>query len=507
MNSYSNKKTIMSVSIVFFMTMLTSLLSFVGELLFAQYFGVSEVTDAYSIAYQLPSTLFAVVASAVATTTIPQYTKALKEGKDSADAFSSAFLTLIALIAVGFVVICEIFAPFVIKIFSPGLNATTNEYAVQYVRLFFPTVIFTSFMSVMMGILQTHGDFAKSGSLTVIRQFIYMVVLFVGNRFWGIYAAIFGVLIATVFEWIASVVYASKHITLRPSFNFKNDKVIEAARMTMPIIISLGAAEISAMVNKIVASFLESGSISMLSYASKLSSVFNALIINSISTVMFPFFANLSAKNDKRGLTNTYFLTLDSYLYLTVPIIAGGVILRQELVEIVFMRGAFTQENADAVSILFAGYLLTMIFTAIRQTTGKLFHASGNTKTPATNTVIGIIVHILLNIILGLKWGAIGLVAATVVSTIVTTTLLLFSSRNLIINDRWKDFFISLAKSLFASTAMILVILMIKPIISEWTTILSTIALIFIGVAVYLAMLLILRVKELKEVIRLVKKK
>ena len=307
----SKKNAAKSVGVVFVMSIITSLMSFVCEMLFAKYFGVSELTDAFTIASQIPVILFSVVTSSISTTVIPIYSKLLhSEGKEKAQIFVSKFLSLIVVISGALVAVAELAAPAIVKLFSPGIEGETFRYAVKFIRITFPTIIFTGLMSICMGVLQVHGKFGRSSVLNIVRQIVYGAAIVILYNYIGIYAAVYGLLFSALIEFVLAFSFTGTEIRIRPDFRFKDQSIIEAAKMSIPIFAGIGAAEINRLVDKIVVSFMESGSISMLNYASKLSGAFTALLIGSISTVMFPYFAEKVSKNDKKGLSEVFFLTL-----------------------------------------------------------------------------------------------------------------------------------------------------------------------------------------------------
>lgn len=508
MSAKSKQNVASSVGIVFVLSLGTSLLSFVCEMFFAMYFGVSAETDAFAIASQIPAILFAVVPAAISTTVVPLYSKMFhNDDLEGSQKFISRFTTMIAVFTVACVVICEIIAPVIVKLFSPGIDDKTFAYAVKFIRITFPTIIFTSIMGIFMGVLQVHKKFGRSSFLEIIRQCVYAILIIVLHGYFGIYAAVFGLLIASIIEFLFSYCFVASKVKLKPDFNVKDQNVINAIKMSVPIFAGIGTAEINRLVNKIAASFLDSGSISTLNYASRLSGAFTSLVVASISTVMFPYFAEKASKNDREGLSKMFFLTLNAYLILTIPIIAGGVILRQELVEAAFLRGAFTKENAYVVAGLFAGYLLSMIFSALKQTGAKLFYAQGNTKTPMVNTIIGVCLNIVLNIILGYFMGAMGLVYATVISTAIISVLLLISARKYIDIGMWKGFSVVALKTLGASAAMAGVLMLLMPIVSDFNGIVSVVLLVGAGAIAYGVLLLLLAKKEIKEIVSIIKNK
>lgn len=508
MREPSKQNAAKSMGLVFVLSLVASFLSFVCEMLFAQYFGVSAETDAFTIASQIPVILFSVVTVSISTTVVPLYSKLLhNEGVAYSQQFVSKFMTLIAGIAIIFVAICEILAPGIVKLFSPGIAEKTFVYAVRFIRISFPTILFTGLMSVCMGVLQVHKSFGKSSLLTIIRQCVYGLCLILLHEHKGIYAAVGGLLAASVIEFVIAYAFSATEMKIKLDFQLKDANIFQAIRMSGPIFVGIGAAEINRLVDKIVASFLESGSLSMLNYASKLSGAFTSLLTSAISTVMFPYFAERAAKNDRNGLSEVFFMTLKTYLILTIPVAVGGMILRQELVEIAFLRGVFTKDNAASVARLFAGYLLLIVFSALRQTGARLFYSKGDTRTPMVNTVIGIGLNIILNVVLGYFMGAMGLVLATVISTAVISILLMISARKHIDVTLWTDFFSMLLKTMTASAAMAVVLILVMPLMAGWNQIVTLVLAVIMGMFVYGVLLLLIGKKEVKEIVRIVKNK
>ena len=91
-------KTSIAVSVI--MT-LGYLVSFLKEAVIANYFGVSADVDAFTIAIQIPVTLFALVSVAVRSVVIPIYSELLhKEGKANGAHFLDNIISVVGLIAI-----------------------------------------------------------------------------------------------------------------------------------------------------------------------------------------------------------------------------------------------------------------------------------------------------------------------------------------------------------------------------------------------------------------------
>ena len=118
-------------------------LSFVKEAVFANYFGSSEMADAFTVAIQIPEILFSIVWNAINVIVIPLYTeKYCNEGKQNATAFISNLITLFSAGAIILLIFGEIFTDYIVFFFSPGLNNETHDLAVSLMRCIFPILFF-----------------------------------------------------------------------------------------------------------------------------------------------------------------------------------------------------------------------------------------------------------------------------------------------------------------------------------------------------------------------------
>lgn len=488
-------------SVVFIFSIISSLLSFIKEALFANYFGVSWTTDAFAIASQIPDILYSVVSVAIGTTIIPLYSEVFfRKNKKEADNFVSKYFTFIVFFSLIFVILGEMLTDQIVVLFAPGLDAKTHSLAVELLRITFPIVLLTGLAGIFIGILQVHNWFGRSSITTVLRTLAYIVCIILFHKKYGIFTAAIGLLLGAVIELLASWLFVKPKLAIRLNFEFHDERLVRARRMTVPVIIGIGAAQINRIVEKVIASFLSSGSISALSYASRLSDAFSGLVINSISTVMYPHFAERAAKNDNNGLETIFISTLNIYSIIVVPIVFGAIVLRSQLVSLAFFRGAFSAGDVVMTSKLFACYVISMWFSAIRQTGSKLFYAIGDTKIPMKNSLFGIASNMMLAIILSKYIGALGLALAGVISTGIICMLMLVSSAKVLKTIEWKPFVIATLKSIIAGGIMALSIVFFQHFISSLTFFLNLFVSIFLGICVYAVMLILLKTKELRLV-------
>lgn len=491
-------------------------LSFAKESIIAYFFGTSATVDAYVVAVDLPVSLFSLISMALSVVVIPNYTMLRTiESEKAAEKFFSNLVTLLIFICCGFLLILELCGDLVIFVAAPGLAEETHALATNLFRIALPTSALLMLVKANTGVMNSHKSFALPalGDSVLSVVFIAMVAL-LAARF-GIYAAVLGTLLGAVIELLYSSLLRRKYVKYHPHVDTKDPYVRKSVRMVIPVFIGNSIEEINKLVNKIIASSMNAGSISALHYASKISSGVSNLLITGISTVFYPEFAERAAKKDDKGMAQIYSASVSLFLLIILPLIFGGFFLKEEIVSIVYGRGAFDEESMAITAPLLAGYLLALLFTSVRQSSTNFFNALGETKTPVINSSIGIGINIVLNFILSRFMGVLGLVAATVVSSAISALLLMIAVKRRNTYVDYRDNLRLLVKGVVACLLMVAVLfgvrflfgMLLTDISGGMNLLLYTLSAIVLGAAAYAVGLIVLRVGEVRMILNIIKNK
>jgi len=286
----------------------------------------------------------------------------------------------------------------------------------------------------------------------------------------------------------------------------KDDTLKRAIKMSGPTIWSISIAEVNAIVNRVVASFLFVGSIAALGYASKINNVFMTFFITAVSVIIYPLYAESTAKKDYVQLSSRVNFTLSLYCALLLPLMVVLIFFRREIIELAFARGAFGPEAVEITMNLFAFYSIGLVFLAFRDTLTKVFLSMKDTKTIAWNSTIGVILNIILNLTLPYLWGVNGLAIATSVTAIFISIRLLALLKKKHQDINLLAFYQNLKGIVFSSVilASILWVTQNFDILTGW------VKLILGGLAsaiVYSLLLLLFKTPIVNEVIKFIKER
>lgn len=423
-------KTTKQMILVMGITVFTLAFSFVKEAVFAHLYGASNTTDAYTIAVQIPTTLFAMLSVAISNVALPYYAQKLNtEGEESARKYVSNLMTVITILSLLLVLALEIFSGATIKVFAPGLSPEAENKAVFLFRLILPTVILTQLININTAIQDVNKSFILPLFGSVILNVVFVSTVCILSQRIGIYAAVWGVIVGTVVEFVYSVLIRRKFVKYRFACNLFDKDMVASVKRSAPVFLGIGVEEINKTIDTMVSSFLTSGAVSVINYAAKLTSAISTLLVGAITKVVYPEFAECAAKNDDKGMAESFLYAIRISLLILIAVIVGGIMLDDEIICLVYLRGKFDLTTAYATAPVFTAYLVCIVFRSFRQNASRVFYSYGDTKIPMYNTVVSMITNTVLDLALYKRYGAAGIAWATTVSYFAVSGLLLVSLR------------------------------------------------------------------------------
>lgn len=492
-----------SVGYLIVLTVIAQLISFIRESIFAFYYGTGYRADAYVMASQIPITLFAIITTAINTVILPIYVnKKDNDGIHVADKFMNSFIFIFELFCLGSAVLSCIFARYLVHMFAPAFKGELLELTITYVRLLFPTIMFSALINILTVRFNAYKKFSYPQYIGLVQNIAICVSMILFARRIDTDAVVFGTIIGIILNAVLLVVPCREVFVNKLEIKDSWKEIEVALYKVIPVACGVGVAEINRIIDRAIASGLDTGSITGLNYANKLAVVFSALIVTPISTICFQKFSTMFAKR----LFKEQFEEMKKFLmvlvYVLLPIACGAVILRRELITLVFARGAFGMESVKKTSEIFIFYAIGILPIAVREILTKYYYASGNTKTPMINSVIGVIINIILNLVLSRYMGASGLALATTISYFVVC-ILLFSS---ILRQQNRGASKSLIKGCFpsicASIIMSITVIYISNILETTNSLFVFVVGLISGIIVYFVICFIVGRKQLIDVFK-----
>ena len=495
--SFKNAKR--NTVIVTAIIVVSKLIGMLRDVVLANYYGTTNVSDAYIIASTVPTLLFYFVGHALSTAFLPIYNKVKQEkGEDLALRYMNNLLFCSFIICFLFACLLIFFPEVVAKIFATGFDEQTIKLSANLIRTCAVSLFFMVIINIWSGYLHAKENFVVPAAISLPRNAVIIVSIAisatVGVEFLGV-----GLLLAYVAEFVfllPSVIKAGYRLKFRLRFN--DEEMKQTYKMVLPIIIGVGVSQINKIIDRSVASTIIIGGVSALSYASVINSAVQEIFVSSIVTILFADCARLVAEGRSDGAKNKLQKTLNLLILLLIPAMIGVVVLAEPIVSIIFSRGQFDNESVLMTSGALRLYTLGMLFVAIRDTIVKVFYAYKDTKITTILSIVSILINIILNIVLGIFMGINGLALATAISAIFNACSLYVCLYKKIGNFGIKNNIFCFATSLVSASIMGGVVYLIYGMLIKIinSSLLVLILATLVGVIVYFSIISILNYKK-----------
>lgn len=417
-----------AVSGVMIISLIGKILGFIRELVLAYFFGAGAISDAYLISQTIPGTLFQIVGTGISTCFVPIYLRIrLNEPEIECKHYIDKFITIILLVCLFIVGIVFLFTGNIVKLFAMGFDADTMKLAIVFTRISVSTLFISGFVYTYTALLQSEKKFFPAAFGVVPYNIGLIFAIIVGAKL-NLYALSYVSALAVVVQLFYQIFYVRKipyHFNL--NFKLKDDNIKSSIALLPPVIVGVAATEINTLIDRTLASSLVVGGITVITYSTSLFNLVVGIFSQSVSLVYYPSISEASIKGDKKELSNTVNRAIEMSIFFLIPITVGMMMLSKQIVQILYGHGDFDNEAAVLVSIAVWFYSLGFVPYAVKQTLNNVFYSNQKTKTPMINTVIGIGINIVGNIVLSKIIGIGGLALATSLSSICIAVLLAIS--------------------------------------------------------------------------------
>ena len=488
-----------------FITIISKIFGFLREAVMASYIGASDLKSIYTTANTLPVVIANFVAVGIISGFIPIYNKAKnEEGEEAAEEFTSNVFNILMVFALVAVVFGMIFARPFSKLLSPDLDGAYLDLATNYTRIMMFAVFAYLYSAVFRGYLNLKGNFFDPAITGIIMNIVIIAFTILTGVTDNPYYLIIGALLGNTLQYIlfprATRKLGYRH---RRVLDFKNKYVRNLILISIPIIISSAAGEISIIVdNSMASAFFGKAAISKLFYSKTMLTMITGVITISITTALFPKIAELGQLGKIDQMKERISSSVVSTMLLIIPASIGMAVLSEPIIGVVFERNAFTRNDTIIVAALLTAYAPNNIFQSIVDVVDRGFYAVGDSKTPVIVVLIQQFLNVIFNLIMIKFFGIEGLAYATVLSTAVGTVLMLFQFRKKFGSFNFKSSLISLVKISLATVVMALVAYFTnKALAGVAPRIVALFVAIILAMLVYGFLILLARIPEVMDMV------
>ncbi len=504
----------------------------IRDMVIAMVFGAGVLTDLFFIAFRIPDFVRKLLSEGVlGLAVVPAFSRLLQEQGRARAAHAalsillrlSAFVTLACTAAM-------LFMPVIFMWLMPGLGYSSDQGRLCLImfQIMIPYMGALCILTFFMGVLNALEHFTVPACGPVVFNLVIIGVTVFLSSFMPepILAIPVGVTLGGCVQLAMQVPVLMRYGMFRHRTVPRKDLSIgisrvltgaaPAAKQVIASVVGAAGYPINLLVSTLIVSMLESGNVSFLYYSDRLIQFCLGLFSVSISIVMLPALSRLRVEEDKNRITETFLRMVQYVFFITLPAMVGLMVLRVQVVELLFCRGAFTmpmvRQTADCLWYLgmgiwaLAGVRMTV---TLYQVIGGQGHVKGGWPFQASLTACA--VHGVLSWRLTASYGLAGAAAALSLAAMLQFFLLVIRMDGLW-NQAVKVIGRFILKSIIASLIMGGVVTATSALIfigNYDTTVLiwGTIGCIGCGVLLYLGIHMCISRPELAELKQLIGKR
>jgi putative peptidoglycan lipid II flippase len=421
------KKAFKTVGFMFIMILFSKILGQVREMLIAGVYGGGGEASAFYAASALPLNLFDIVfASAVTSAFIPVYNTFLeKDGAGEGDRFASAFINIIALGSLFLCLILTAFASPLITLLAGGeLSAGVIDLAVKLTVVMMPVTVFASLAFSFVGILQSRDEFNIPALLSLALNVTMIVYLLFFNRYFGV----FGLGISMSAGWLLQFLIqlpAARKRGFKYGFALKHRGLKQVALLALPVLAGTWLQPISAIINTGFALRLPvDGGVPSLNYANKLYIIVSSVFTASITNYIFPRLSKQAVNRENDEYRNTLRVSLKVIILFLIPLSCVLLALSNPIIEIVYKRGEFGDNELFLTAGAFFYYSFGILFYGTLDLLNKAFYSRKNAAVPAVTAVAAIVFNVTVSYFLKDVMGVFGLALSSSLTAIFASAVL-----------------------------------------------------------------------------------
>ena len=424
---------------------------FFREVLVAKYFGATGTTDAFLVALIIPGSILGLFASGFGTLVIPYYLEKKSQSAEAARRFVNSAFTVWGTIFLAISVLIFIFAPACVHIIAYGFTGERFTLAVTLTRYLLIAGLFTVLTGMFTGLFQAEKQFFFPIFITFLGNVALVFSLFFLHRSLGLHSWTVGQLLYASIPFFAMLYLLYKRYKFFHTFSYRQvdwAEIRQFAILLMPLVISGGLSMLNQIVDKTIASGLDTGSIAALNFSARVWNIPLSLLAFPIATAIFPTFSELALNGSARQeYEERLQRTIGVSFYLIIPSTFFLFFLAQPIVRLFFERGAFDAKATSLTALVLQMYLIGIFAHATSPILSRVFYSFKNTRTPVIISATCLVLNIILNIILSKLMGAAGIALAT--SIVMILSFILY---NLFL----KKYLVSFSRSLALETAKII---------------------------------------------------
>ena len=362
----------------------------VREIVARRYFGVEGRINAFTVAFQIPNLIRALVADAAFSGAfVPVFSELLERGERArAWRVASSLFWLLLLGLGGLTALLILAAPLLVAPF--GLPLGYDDLATTLARILFPIILLLGIFGLVVGILNSYEHFTVPALSPVFWNLAIIVGLVIGvprahSVDTKLYVYAGSILVGTLIQTLLPLPWLrGLDGRLHMVIDWRDPAVKQVFVLMLPVSLGLGLINVNALIDTLFASRLIDPRLSpsAIDAAFRIYMLPQGMFSVAVATVLFPALSRLAARGDVPAFKGTLNLGLRQIAFLLIPASAVSAVLAEPIVRLLYQRGAFQPAQTPVVAAALAAFALGLTFNGAMLMLNRAFFSLQAPWTP-----------------------------------------------------------------------------------------------------------------------------
>lgn len=422
--AFSTQTWMSAAGILVLTTLLSKALGFLRDVLVAKYFGTGEQVDAFMVAVSLP-VMIGGIGLALSTSFIPMYRKTLAE-RGLLRARSLAGWTIVITVAISSLpmLLIILIPEYLIGLIAPTLPVTTGALAIKLARWLSLLAVGINLFYVFAAVYNAVEHFKIPAFSDLMSNVCVLGALLLLSSTMGISALSIGI----VGGYLMVVSIMVVPILSRRLISFEsgpwNSELRQLVFLAGPICCIEVLSQVTTIIENYFGASVGSGAISALGFARRLMLVVVTLLASNIARAVFPTLSRFASEQNIAQARGLFHKLIHQCLVIFVPISILFMYFRDDIIRLVYMRGAFDTLSVANTSTALLYYSPGIVPLAILPIFMRTCYAFSDSRTPLMAALVGVVAMIGLDASLTPILGIIGIALSSSLGQLIWLALM-----------------------------------------------------------------------------------
>ena len=500
-----NKRIVNNTAFVFIALLLCKLAAFLQEMIMAASFGANYLSDAFNTVYGIKQAVFPMFVVGINQVFLPIYKKKLLEKDENRiNEFTNYVISVTGAAVLVLVALIYCFTPAVVNIVAPGFSEAAKEITIELVKISVVSYLMICISAIISSMIMAEGHFFISNFASSLQHIcVIIAIIFFYNK-WGIASLAVALVIGSLLQLIIQAPFIHKGYRYKPQLHINKEDSKQFYTNLPASFLSSGITQVNTLIDRVMASNLNEGSVSILNYGGRVFSVLLDLCGQIFSTASYPHMIELVVNKEWKELSNLLRNIIEVIWLITIPVAAFGVLYSRSVIAIIFGHGAFDYEKVIVTAYVLSAYIIALPLSSLTNVFNNVYFGDGNTRTPMLLNLLTLLLNIVLNFIFVHFFGIAGLAFATSVAIIIV-----FIIRYALLSKKIENYFIRINRNIIeivvATAVSCTITFLTTSLLGVENDYVICIIAFALGISIYFGFLAIFKMPLLKQVFDMIK--